>query len=495
MACPAYNLITNGTWGTTLWDESLWPGIHTHTYYTMPLYTVVQAGWYKVTGVSLLSMRLLSLACALLTLLACCGLMRGLSFGPGTALLGMALIAFDYVFIMGSSIGRMDMMAAMFGFGSLAAYTMLRQRSLTAALATAASLSAAAVSTHPIAIAHFCALGVLILYFDRKRLSLLHYAVMAVPFIMAAALFGFHASRSPADFVAQFRANANYGGRLDAIRSPFVALRSELVRRYLTAYGLGGHSPGHRGPIVLKSVALFAYLAGLAGLFVIRELRRHAQYRALLFLITVEILLIAVIDGTRNTYYLVHVTPLFAITLALVAGYAISRGWVPAWAVGAALAVVVVIEACGIVYKARIDTYTNQYLPVVEFLKPRLGPHAVVAGSSAFAFAFGFDGTRLRDDARFGYASGVKPDFIIVDEFYREMLDGHRKHRPAIAEYVTRLLATEYQPIYDTPVAVIYQHTPPSAARELAGKRVIGLPQAPPRAEGENRTANVDRLP
>ena len=62
MASPAYDLLHGGSMGTRLWEEagSTFAGVNRHTYYLMPLYLVAQAPWYRLTGISLFSMRLFS---------------------------------------------------------------------------------------------------------------------------------------------------------------------------------------------------------------------------------------------------------------------------------------------------------------------------------------------------------------------------------------------------------------------------------------------------
>ena len=171
-----------------MWQEFQYPGIHSHTYYIMPLYALAQAAWYKITGVSLLSMRLLSLLFALMALGAFYVFLRRLSFGRETALAGMALLAFDYMFLSSSSFGRMDMMSAMLGIGSLAAFLAMRERNLLSALAVSSSLSCAAVFTHPIAIVHFLALTFLVLYFDWARIRAMHVLVAQEPKLMLDAM-------------------------------------------------------------------------------------------------------------------------------------------------------------------------------------------------------------------------------------------------------------------------------------------------------------------
>src|SRR3954447_5465205 len=65
-ASPAVNLITRGTFGTSVLDPTAafrhnnLTGITQHTYWTVPLYGLVQAAWYRVVGFGLMHQRYLS---------------------------------------------------------------------------------------------------------------------------------------------------------------------------------------------------------------------------------------------------------------------------------------------------------------------------------------------------------------------------------------------------------------------------------------------------
>src|ERR1700693_2025937 len=61
-ASPAYNLVSKGYMGTTAMETAgtAWQGIERHTYWTVPLHILAQAGWYELFGFGLFSMRALS---------------------------------------------------------------------------------------------------------------------------------------------------------------------------------------------------------------------------------------------------------------------------------------------------------------------------------------------------------------------------------------------------------------------------------------------------
>ncbi len=109
----------------------------------------------------------------------------------------------------------------------------------------------------------------------------------------------------------------------------------------------------------------------------------------------------------------------------------------------------ILLQTGGIAYKVKLNTYRNQYLEAVRFLKSQIGEHSYVIGSSDLAFDLGFSGEHFRDDTRLGYFSRRKADFIVLEESYQVALEGHRLHRPSVDAYIRRLLAEEYILVYD----------------------------------------------
>src|SRR5919205_2717156 len=148
-ASPALNLATTGSMGSPVLDASSWlPGINQYTYWVMPLHLVTQAGWYKIFGFSLLSLRMLSAFWGLVALASWFVIMRHLAEDRRIALLTSLLLALDYSFVMGASFGRMDVMCAALGFAGLTAYLTLRERHFAWAVMAGHTLVAASGLTH-----------------------------------------------------------------------------------------------------------------------------------------------------------------------------------------------------------------------------------------------------------------------------------------------------------------------------------------------------------
>jgi 4-amino-4-deoxy-L-arabinose transferase-like glycosyltransferase len=471
-ANPAWNLATRGFMGTTVLrtGEAWLRGIERHTYWVMPLGLLTEAAWYKLFGFSLFKTRLLETAWGLVALLAWYVFIKKLTNDVRLALLTAALLAIDYVFVSAASFGRMDMMSAALGLCAYAAYMSLRERNLTLAIFVSQTLTCLSGMTHP----HggtltFLGLLFVTLYFDRARLSWRQLIVAAVPYLVGALGWGAYISQDPTNFLTQFKGNATTGGRASALTHPWLGLKWEITRRYATAYGLGAHSTGHTGPIVLKSLVLVAYACALAGVLFVRRLRGEAHVRVLLWLILIYFVALSIVDGQKLYYYLVHIVPLYTAVLAVWLCWCWRERPLPRLLLVACIAALVVVQAGGLVYRMKVNTMQQGYAPAVAYLREHTTPQTSIMASGDLGFGLGFD-RNLLDDTRLGYYTGIHPDVIVVEEIYSENFKGWRTSEPALADYVTRTLA-QYELVFDRGGYQIYFAKQPASA---------GLMAAPP---------------
>ncbi|MDQ3907218.1 MAG: glycosyltransferase family 39 protein [Acidobacteriota bacterium] len=458
-ANPAVNLLRRGFMGTTTIETAgtTVESMKRHTYWVMPLHLVVQAGWYRLFGFSLFSMRSISILFGLVALLAWFKIIKSLSDDPWLALLACALVGCDLLFVSIASSGRMDMMSASLGFSSYAVYLLLRRRDLTRAVLASQSLAVASGLTHPVGgTLAFSGLLFLTLYSDRARLTWKHLAVALVPYAVGALGWGLYIAQEPASFVRQFRNNATMNNRMGGFSNPLRALLDEFAVRHATAFGLGSHSPGHGGAIYLKALVLAAYAAAVVGVIVVRDLRRHRGFRALLLLTLIYFLVLALLDGQKMTYNLVYIVPLYAALLAVFLRWL----WTTRNAAARALAAlclcgVLLLQIGGALYKMRQDTYRKGYVPAINFLKQNATPQSLIMGSSALGFGLDYP-DNLVDDVKFGYYSGRRADFIVVDPDYAATLPAFKERQPEVAAYLDKLFGEDYRLAYDDGSYKIY---------------------------------------
>ncbi|MDQ1522651.1 MAG: hypothetical protein QOE47_575 [Pyrinomonadaceae bacterium] len=453
------NLATRGEMTTPVLETTgtNFKGLDRHTYWVMPLHLVTQAGWYKIFGFSLFSMRALSAVFGVLALFAWYVVVKRLSGNKWVALLTFVLLAFDYIFVMGASFGRGDMMSMSLGASGLAAYLHLRERNFARAVLVSQTLIAACGLTHPNGgVAFFSGLLFLTLYFDRARLNWRHLALAAIPYAVGAIGWGAYILQAPADFVAQFTANASTGGRMSGLTSPLAAIRNEITLRYLTAYGLGGHSPGTTGPVWIKSLVLLAYVVALAGCLSVRAIRSHKGYRALLILTGIFFLVLTFFDGQKLSFYLVHIVPLYSALVAAFVYWCYSTRFVPAWALALCLCGLLAIQTGGILYRMKLNPYGRSFIPAVNFLKAQSKPNSTVMGSAVLGFGMGYE--RVLDDVRFGFNTGKRADFLVINDVYEDSIKHYRAggEGAELARHMNNLLDSEYRLVYDEHLYRIY---------------------------------------
>jgi len=452
-ASPGLNLATKGFMGTTVLEPSgsALKNINQRTYWVMPLHLMNQAFWYKVFGFSLFSMRSLSIFWGVIALLSWLLIMNFLTENKTVALLGFVLIAFDYHFIRTAAVGRMDMMSAALGFAALAAYLSLRERNFAGAILASQSLVVASGLTHFMGTLPFVGLLFITLYFDRRRIKPRHLAVAAIPYLVGAVGYGLYIVKDFPAYRAQFIDNAMMGGRLSGVSSPISNLLREFTERYPAGFGFGEHTAGHSGPIYLKGLILFSYAIGILGVTLSPSLNRIKGHRALLILTLIYFLIMSLLDGQKQTNYLIHIVPFYAAILAIWVHWCWTHRMLPASFIGLCFCGVLTLQIGGVLYRIKQNSYQKEYIPVINFLKEHTGPTTSIVGSSALGFGLGYR-TNFVDDPRFGTTNGKRADVIV---FGQENEQGMKMY-PELYQDVTNLLAEEYVQVYSTGAYKIY---------------------------------------
>ena len=450
-ASPAFNLSTREFMGTTILEPSgTWlEGIDKYTYWIPPMYILAQTVWYEFFGFSLLSMRMMSVAFGLTALFSWFIFLKAISGEVKVALLGFALIAFDYCFIMTASVGRMDMMSAALSSAAFAAFMYLREKNFTRAIFVSSILTAINVFTHPTGVLAFVGLIFLVLYFDWKRVKWWHFAVAAIPFLIGAGLWGIYILKAPSLFLSQFGGNVNginRTERLAGIYSLWASFKNEFTVRYLEFYGFGSDASG---PARLKLFILLAYVAGIIAAVLTPGIRNHKGYRGLLLLTLLYFSMLLLLDGHKQVMYLVHIIPMFAAILAVSAHWYFAHRIISRRLLSIFIFGLILLQLGGVFYIIKQNDYRKNYHPAIEFLEsyPDIKSHLIM-GSGELGFGLEFP-DNLIDDWRLGFHSGKKPDLIVVGKQYEGMFHGLRTSEPEVYKHVTELLNQEYRQIYD----------------------------------------------
>jgi 4-amino-4-deoxy-L-arabinose transferase-like glycosyltransferase len=451
---PVYNLLTNGTTGTSLLEGRgmAWDGVQTRTYWQPPVYFVLQAAWLKVLGLNLFAMRSLSVVAGIAALLLWRSVGRSLGLDLRVLVLAAVFFATDYTVIYSAANGRMDMLSATFGVAALAVYLKLRETRFDAAIFWSQSALVLSGLTHPMggmlaAIALTC---LFISYRDWRRVHLRTVLLACMPYLAGAIGWGAYILQDPHSFYSQFMGSAR--GRLQAV-SPWSALWHEIRDRYLATFGWRDTGPS------LARWKLFipaAYLAGLVTVLAIPGLRRIPGMRRILLMLGAVFLGLTYLDSFRFGSYLVHVIPLFLICLAAAVIWAWDRGGLVRGGAAVLAFAFVMLQAGGSLYWIVKDPYRREYLPAASFVQTQLVPGEMVMGGAELVFEVGWK-AHLLDDVCLGYFSGESPGVIVVDGRYRDWFDGFHKGDPGLDRFVQRRLGSEFSPVFQNGGFTVYR--------------------------------------
>jgi 4-amino-4-deoxy-L-arabinose transferase-like glycosyltransferase len=466
---PAENLLTTGSMPTSVLDPTAsWrrvdlQGIDRHTYWVMPLYILAQAGWYRITGFSLVSMRLLSVLWGLVAIAGWYIILKRLSGSTAVALLAVALLSTDFQFLMTAGNGRMDMMTAALESAALAAYLSLRERNFSGAVLVSQSLAAAGVVTHPMGVLGAMGLVFVTVYSDWKRIRPAHVALAGLPYVVAAAGWTLYILQSPADFMAQFGSNAS--GRLELFHAPATVLRREIEQRFLAPYGLAAGLPAAAR---LKGTVLAIYIVSLLAAFADKSIRMHRGSRVLLVLAVGNLIGLTMIDSFDTGWYLIHLIPFAIAVVAVVANSWWSSRRAPRAVIALTLGLLIVIQLTVSVSRIAKNNRSD-FVAAADFLRDRLPGYKLVMASAEFGIPLQFD-KRLIDDFRLGYRSGKRPDLIVMDTPRYWLWTGLLRDQDAGNYRYIQNLLSRYRVVYDHGAYRMYERSG-ALAMEAAGVR------------------------
>lgn len=415
-------------------------GIDQHLYWMAPLGVVLQAAAFKLFGFGLLIQRGLSTFCALGAILFWHLALRHV-VGSRVAAFSALLLSADFAFLSLSSRGRSDMISLFFAMGALAAYMHWREQSLPLALVAAHTMCALSGMVHPNGgIAALVSLAVLMCFLDRSRLKLSHLAMAAVLYGILGIGWGVYIAEAPELFVTQFFGNV--GGRFAAPMTVIGQVNGE-VTRYLSAYGL----QDARGWRLVRYLLPVSYFGALLHCTCSTALRRLPGILLLILMFAGVSLSLAILEGAKQGWYLVHLQPFLAATLAVSASSLWKNGNALARMVSGAQVGVVLLGVASLTYSASNRNLEQLYQPATAFLNANVGPHDLVFARSEFYFGLK-DRSVLRDDESLGYFSGKRATYIVIDQDYIAQLSDLERATPAIGRAIRDNLARTYHDVF-----------------------------------------------
>lgn len=448
LANPAYNLAFHGYMGMSVAEprghflNADLQGIRERTYIVTPLHLVGLAGWFRLAGFSLFTMRLYSILWGAAILLVFFLILCRLFPDSRVAQLATLLTAMDFVFLWSAADGRMEAPAGALALCCLAAYLRFRERSFGKAILVSQIFAAAAVFTHPNALIVVLAVFVLAWLYDRDRVRAGHLVLAAVPYLFFGLLWSVYILQAPSDFMVQFFANAAGSDSLRwrVILRPWLAVYYELIRHLGTYVASGLWSGIMNRPIVMLIPLI--YLAATIGFLRRRKLcgKPARMFIACLFTILAGMICL---NGFKAPNYLLYTVPFYNAVLAAWLLILWNRGRASA-AVAVGLGVAFAVLQLSIsIQHIRADEYGRDYQPAVRAVENYRAAGKTILGTAALGFGMGFRG--FKDDWRLGLYSGLRPDAIVVDRSYRNFTIRFEKVEPAVFTHVVATLNSDYR--------------------------------------------------
>ena len=466
---PSYNLAFNGKMATNVLNpaghflNAYLSGIQQRTYVVPPNHLVALAGWYRLFGFSLFTMRAYSIFWGAIALPAFFFILYKLLPDPRVAQLATLFAAIDFIYLWSSADGRMDCSANAVAIVSVAAYLYFRRTSFTRAVAVSQMLSAAAVFIHPNAILVQLILALMVWRFDWLQLRRRHFMLAALPYVFFGLLWLVYIAQNPHDFSAQFFANAagRDSMRLKVMVMPWLAVWAEFLRHAGT-YVVSDLWSGTVNQSFILIPAF--YLVALFTFFRNRKTYEPAETTFLLCTV-VMILAMTFLNGFKAKNYLIYLTPWYDAVLAFQVLALWKRGLNAKFAAASIACAFAALQLTASFEHIQADEYHRYYEPAIAQLKQEQADGKTIVGTAALGFGIGFHG--FEDDWRLGKYSHLRPDVIVLDRSYRFFTRRFEKDEPSVFAHIVNTLTSQYRFSYRFGTYWIFERLANPVARPL----------------------------
>ena len=419
-------------------------GVERKFYSNMPLYFILLAGWFKLFGIGMVTMRLFSVLWGLIGIFAWFVIFRSIAKSPVLPVLGVVLVGLSYDYA-NLSTARYDPVCAALSACALAAYLALREKDLRLAAITSQVFSAAAILVHPYGLLSVGGVGLFALLMDWRRIRWQVVALAVVPHIILLGAWGLYVLQDPRLFKVQFF--GNLAGRSAGTRNPVLLLVNEIQERYIVLFA--GWRPNVPIYMRLKLGLLLAFLAGIIGCIASREIRSHKPYLAMVLYTLSLFLFLAFLEGTRWYVYLIYVVPLYTALLAIWFSTLMTSGRFWRNAVVVVTAGIVLFSAATVWYRYRLNVHADAFMPAVRYLQEHMAPDSLAFAPAEFGVELGFE-EHISPDQRLGLRTGRQAEFIVVDTIWAGRFDEFKTLEPKVYEHVQTLLRDQYSVVYRT---------------------------------------------
>jgi hypothetical protein len=154
------------------------------------------------------------------------------------------------------------------------------------------------------------------------------------------------------------------------------------------------------------------------------------------------------LEGMKFQPYLIYSLPFLSAITATAGGWL----WINRWVnhrrtrvlLVAAILALTLPQIRNVLSVIRRNPARNELGYVASYLRTARSPGDVTISGAELGYELGFNDA-LRDDVRLGYATGLRPRFIVTSGWYRLWFEGARSRDPALYNYIHGMLDRDYQ--------------------------------------------------
>ena len=457
-ASPAANLSLKGHFGTTVYENPRLPTLAERTYWIVPVYPALLAGWFHAFGVGLWQQRLLSVLFGGLLVWAWYWIVFGLSSDVRIALGAATLVAIDHT-VLSAANGRPDLMGVAWGMLGMAGYVSFREQRFVCACFLGYLGAALAGLTHPLpGVLGFANITLLLFLLDGKRFHMKAFAAALAPFALGAIVVALYVHPHWQEAYEQFGWNTTYVapdgvGRFNRhLLGTWWRVAGFVIEEFTPT---AESSPA----AWLKMLIPLTYAVAVAIALAVPRVRRRPGLLVLLLITLVDCLLLPLIAGYQKWQYYMHILVLFppVVVLVLATLWRARASAYPLFVVFAALtSATVLLQSGRIVHSLKEDSLGTWYRAPATRLRQPPFDRGTFWGKAYWGYAVGLD--RLTEDSTFGYFSHKRKDFLILSLDQR----GTKGDMPGgyLGDYLRSMLAQEYSLVYEDQALRVYGRRP-----------------------------------
>ena len=435
-ASTAVNLLREGVMRNTNFIS--WGDIGPSMY--SPLFLFNEALVIKIFGISLFTIRFLSLFWGLMGLIAIIFLLKKIINNKIVLFLSLLLVSTDMFFLKSSSTARMDIMSASLTLIAITLYLYLREKKFTLAVFLSNLFICLSGLSHFNGILGLIALIFLIIYLDRKKINLKIILIAIIPYFIGGIFYGIYIFKNYDFFVNQF--NNAVKPNITTINL-LKLIHDEFIYRYLYAYGL---SPEQSSifSIIKLPVIIFYFICLIIFPIFVKEKDKKIFWWILLFYFIVFTL--EPIYKTES--YICWITPFFIISASLIFDKFNVKRALKIIFIFCFIAILI-ISVSRTVYSINRNDYQNKYISDLKQFNEKYYNGGKIYGPGEITFYYGFNDNIIQDDYTLGFYTGILPEYIATSSDYEETFENFKTVNVEIYNHIKDTMGRKYIKIFE----------------------------------------------